>query len=91
MTTPTPDGQPGAGPDRVERIRRRLIWALLGPFCLLMSVAAVEGFSSEDVSRPGAAIAVLLLAAFGLPLLLAWLGLSIGVQALVSRYWDVKA
>jgi diguanylate cyclase (GGDEF)-like protein len=77
MTTPIPDGQPGAGPDRVERIRRRLIWALLGPFCLLMSVAAAEAFSTEDVGRPGAAIAVLLLAAFGLPLVLAWLGLSI--------------
>src|SRR4029079_18318827 len=77
MTTPTAEGQPGAGPDRVERIRRRLIWALLLPFCVLMSVAAVEGFSTEDAGHPGIAITALLLAAFGLPLLLAWLGMSI--------------
>ena len=53
MTTPTAEGQPSAGPDRVERIRRRLIWALLLPFCVLTSVAAVEGFSTEDASHPG--------------------------------------
>jgi len=58
MTTPTAEGQPGAGPDRVERIRRRLIWALLLPFCVLTSVAAVEGFSSEDAGHPGIAITV---------------------------------
>ena len=68
---------PGAAPDRVERIRRRLIWALLGPFCILMSVSAIEGFSAADAGSPSAAIAVLLLAAFGLPPVLAWLGMSI--------------
>ena len=61
MTTPNVEGQPGAEPDRVERIRRRLIWALLLPFCILMSVAALEGFSSEDASHPGAAIAITVL------------------------------
>ena len=77
MTTPTTDGQPGAPPDRVERIRRRLIWALLAPFCILMSVAAVQGFSPGEAGRVGPASVVLLLAAFGLPSILAWLGMSI--------------
>lgn len=83
---------PGAAPDRVERIRRRLIWALLGPFCILMSVSAVEGFSSADAGRPGAAIAVLLLAAFGLPPVLAWLGMSISreVDALERERDELK-
>ena len=92
MTTPTAEGQPGAGPDRVERIRRRLIWALLLPFCVLMSVAAVEGFSSENASHPGIAITALLLAAFGLPLLLAWLGMSISreVDALEHERDELK-
>jgi diguanylate cyclase (GGDEF)-like protein len=92
MTTPTLDGQAGAAPDRVERIRRRLIWALLGPFCILMSVSAVEGFSTEDAGRPGIAIAILLLAAFGLPLLLAWLGMAISreVDALERERDELK-
>jgi diguanylate cyclase (GGDEF)-like protein len=92
MTTPTAEGQPGAGPDRVERIRRRLIWALLLPFCVLMSVAAVEGFSAEDAGHPGIAITALLLAAFGLPLLLAWLGMSISreVDALEHERDELK-
>ena len=42
MTTPT-DGSQGHPDRRIDRIRRRLIWALLGPFCILMSVAAIEG------------------------------------------------
>jgi len=71
------DGQPSPGPDRVERIRRRLIWALLAPFCILMSVSAVEGFSSAGSGRPSFAIAVLLAAALCLPPVLAWLGMSI--------------
>ena len=61
------DGQPSSGPDRVERIRRRLIWALLAPFCILMSVSAVEGFSPAGPGRSGLAIAVLLAAAVCLP------------------------
>jgi diguanylate cyclase (GGDEF)-like protein len=86
------DGQSGAAPDRVERIRRRLIWALLGPFCILMSVSAVEGFSSADAGRSGAAIAALLLAAVGLPPILAWLGMSISreVDALERERDELK-
>ena len=76
MTTPNLDG-PGASPDRVERIRRRLIWALLGPFCILVTIAAFETFSSADLTQVGPAVLVLLLAAFGLPPILAWLGMSI--------------
>jgi diguanylate cyclase (GGDEF)-like protein len=92
MTTPTVDGQPGAAPDRVERIRRRLIWALLGPFCILMIVSAVEGFSTEDAGRPGNAILVLLLAAFCLPPILAWLGMAISreVDALERERDELK-
>jgi diguanylate cyclase (GGDEF)-like protein len=86
------DGQPGAAPDRVERIRRRLIWALLAPFCILLSVSAVEGFSSADAGRSGAAVAVLLLAAIGLPPVLAWLGMSISreVDALERERDELK-
>ena len=92
MTTPTAEGQPGAGPDRVERIRRRLIWALLLPFCVLMGVAALADFTKEDASHPGIAIAALLLAAFGLPLLLAWLGMAISreVDALEHERDELK-
>ena len=52
MSTPTIDAGPGAAPDRVERIRRRLIWALLGPFCILMSVSAVAGSAPSEGVRP---------------------------------------
>lgn len=57
-----------------------------------MSVSAVEGFSSADAGRPGAAIAVLLLAAFGLPPVLAWLGMSISreVDALERERDELK-
>ncbi|MFL5775051.1 MAG: putative bifunctional diguanylate cyclase/phosphodiesterase [Chloroflexota bacterium] len=91
MTTPTVDGQPGT-PDRVERIRRRLIWALLAPFCLLLIVCAVEGFSSEDAANPGIAVAILLLAAFGIPPILAWFAMSISreVDALERERDELK-
>jgi diguanylate cyclase (GGDEF)-like protein len=92
MTTPATDGHGGTAPDRVERIRRRLIWALLGPFCVLMTVSAVQGFSSGAASRPGLAIVVLLLAAFGLPPILAWLAMSISreVNALERERDELK-
>ena len=92
MSTPTIDGGPGAAPDHVERIRRRLIWAMLGPFCILMSVSAVAGFSAADAGRAGLAVAMLLLAAFGLPPLLAWLGMSISreVDALERERDELK-
>jgi len=86
------EGQPGPGPDRVDRIRRRLIWALVLPFCVLIGVSAIEAFSQEDASHPGVAAVVLLLAAFGLPLLLAWLGMSISreVDALERERDELK-
>jgi diguanylate cyclase (GGDEF)-like protein len=92
LTTPTLEGQPGPGPDRVERIRRRLIWALALPFCVLIGVSAVAAFSHEDASHPGVASIVLLLAAFGLPLLLAWLGMAISreVDALERERDELK-
>jgi diguanylate cyclase (GGDEF)-like protein len=86
------DGQSGAAPDRVERIRRRLIWALLAPFCILLSVSAVEGFLSADAGRSGAAVVALLLAALALPPVLAWLGMSISreVDALERERDELK-
>jgi diguanylate cyclase (GGDEF)-like protein len=70
-------------PVRVDRIRRRLVWALLGPFCILMSVSAVEGFSPAGPGRT-TAIAVLIGSALVVPVLMAWLARAIirEVQAL---------
>ena len=92
MSTPTIDGGPGAAPDHVERIRRRLIWALLGPFCILMSVSAVAGFSAADSGRAGLAVALLLVTALALPPLLAWTGMSISreVDALERERDELK-
>jgi diguanylate cyclase (GGDEF)-like protein len=91
MSTPTIEGRPGDGPDRVERIRRRLIWALLGPFCILMSVSAVAMFAPADAGRSGPILA-LFAAAFGLPPILAWLGMSISreVDALERERDELK-
>jgi diguanylate cyclase (GGDEF)-like protein len=91
MSTPTTDGRPGEGTDHVERIRRRLIWALLGPFCILMSVSAAAIFVAADAGRSEPAIA-LLIAAFGLPPALAWLGMSISreVDALERERDELK-
>ena len=73
-----------APPDRVKRIRRRLFWAMLGPFCLLMGVVAVEGFRSTDPARSLIAVGVLGAGAIVYPSALAWLARSIirDVQAL---------
>jgi diguanylate cyclase (GGDEF)-like protein len=57
--------------DRVERVGRRLVRALLAPFCILMAVAAIEGFAPADASRPLISIAVLIAAGIGLPVLMA--------------------
>jgi diguanylate cyclase (GGDEF)-like protein len=76
MTTPA-DGIQGHADRRIDRIRRRLIWALLGPFCILMTVAAIQGFSPAGPSRPATAIIVLIAAAVGLPALMAWLARAI--------------
>jgi diguanylate cyclase (GGDEF)-like protein len=75
---------PDAPPDRVKRIRRRLFWALLGPFCIVMAVATVEGFRSSDPTRTVATLAVLAVIAVVLPSALAWLARSMirDVQAL---------
>ncbi|HEX2470200.1 MAG TPA: EAL domain-containing protein [Candidatus Limnocylindrales bacterium] len=77
------DGSASA-PRRIDRIRRRLVWALLAPFCILMGVSAVEGFSGAAAGRSAIAIAVLVAAAILLPPLLAWFARSIirEVQAL---------
>jgi diguanylate cyclase (GGDEF)-like protein len=77
MTTPAADGLSGPPVERIHRIRRRLIVALLGPFCILMSVATVEGFSPASPTRPLTAVAVLILAAVLLPPLMAWLARGI--------------
>ncbi len=76
MTTPSANGPIGSS-GRVDRIRRRLIWALLGPFGILMSVATIAGFAPVDPSRATTAIIVLVVAAVALPLLMAWLARGI--------------
>jgi len=76
MTTPA-DGLQGHPDHRIDRIRRRLIWALLGPFCILMSVAAIEGFLPADSSRAAMAIIALVAAGALLPVVMAWLARAI--------------
>jgi diguanylate cyclase (GGDEF)-like protein len=76
MTTPA-DGLQRHPDRRIDRIRRRLIWALLGPFCVLMSVAAIEGFLPAGPSRPATAIIALVAAGVLLPVVMAWLARSI--------------
>jgi diguanylate cyclase (GGDEF)-like protein len=76
MTTPGADGLPGPS-GRLDRIRKRLIWALLGPFAILMSVATIEGFTPDSPTRPQIVIAVLVAAAVLLPLLMAWFARAI--------------
>jgi len=71
----------GTSTRRVDRIRRRLVWALLGPFCILMSVATIAGFSPASPTRPQAVIVVLFAAGVLLPLLMAWLARSIVREA----------
>jgi diguanylate cyclase (GGDEF)-like protein len=76
MTTPAADGLKGPS-GRVDRIRKRLIWALLGPFAILMSVATIEGFTPASPTRPLIVVVVLVAAAVLLPLLMAWLARAI--------------
>ena len=65
----------GGGPGRpdlgVGQIRRQLIRALLFPFCALMGVATVVGFSSSDRSHVGTVISILAIAAIVVPLAMA--------------------
>ncbi|HSL33841.1 MAG TPA: EAL domain-containing protein [Candidatus Limnocylindrales bacterium] len=77
MSTPVVEGFTGRADGRMPRIRRRLVWALLSPFCILMSVATVEGFAPIGSARPVVAVVVLLAAAIVVPALTAWLGRSI--------------
>jgi diguanylate cyclase (GGDEF)-like protein len=77
MTTPANDGHRDAAPERIERIRRRLIWAVLGPFCVLMSVATIMGFGPDLPGGQGAALVVLAVTAFLLPPILGKLAISI--------------
>jgi diguanylate cyclase (GGDEF)-like protein len=76
MTTPA-DGLEGHPDRRIERIRLRLICALLGPFCILMSVAAIEGFLPDGPSRSATAIVALIAAGVLVPALMAWLARAI--------------
>lgn len=76
MATPSAGGPAGSG-GRVDRIRKRLILALLGPFGILMSVATIEGFAPAGPSRTSTAIIVLVSAAVVLPMLMAWLARGI--------------
>jgi diguanylate cyclase (GGDEF)-like protein len=71
MTTLT-DGLQGHQDRRIDRIRQRLIWALLGPFCILMSVATIEGFLPDGPSRSAPAIIALIAAGVLVPALMAW-------------------
>jgi diguanylate cyclase (GGDEF)-like protein len=77
MTTPALNGLHGDPHGRVGRIRVRLVWALLVPFCVLMGVSAIEGFSPPDPGRPATAIAVLVASGVFLPILMAWLARAI--------------
>ena len=72
MTMPAGDGLTGHPNRRIDRIRRRLTLALLGPFCILMGVATIEGFSSGAASSSVTALAVLIAAAVLLPILMAF-------------------
>src|SRR6476646_5786965 len=76
MTTPA-DGLQGHPDRRIERIRQRLIWALLGPFCILMSVATIEGFLPDGPSRSATAIIALIAAGVLVPAMMAWLARAI--------------
>jgi len=91
MTTPTADGLPGPS-GRVDRIRKRLIWALLGPFAILMSIATIEGFTPASPTRPMTVIAVLVAAAVLLPVLMAWLARAIlrDAEALESERGELS-
>lgn len=68
---------PNAPPDRVKRIRRRVFWAMLGPFCIVMGFVAAEAFSSAGPARSLTGIGILVGAAISLPTILAWLTRSI--------------
>jgi diguanylate cyclase (GGDEF)-like protein len=91
MTTPAAHGLPGPS-GRVDRIRKRLIWALLGPFAILMSVATIEGFTPASPTRPMTVIAVLVAAAVLLPILMAWLARAIlrDAEALESERGELS-
>jgi len=77
MTTPVADGSQVDPKRRVDRIRMQLIWALLVPFCVFMSVSTIEGFTPDGPSRPATAIGVLVAAAVIVPMLMAWFARSI--------------
>ena len=71
-------------PDRVQRIRRRLFWAMLGPFCVLTGVVAFAAFRSAEPGRTLPGVVALVSVAVALPTMLAWLTRAIvrDVQAL---------
>ncbi len=77
MPTDVAYGRPDTASGRVRRIRRRLTLALLGPFCVLMSVATVQGFAPAGPARPLATTLALVAAGLGLPILMAWFARSI--------------
>jgi diguanylate cyclase (GGDEF)-like protein len=71
MTTPAGDGLTGHPNRRIDCIRRRLTLALLVPFCILMGVATIEGFSSVGSSPSMTPLVVLIAAGVLLPVLMA--------------------
>ena len=77
MTTPAANGLHGDPHGWVGRIRVRLVWALLVPFCVLMGTSAVVGFMPADPGRPERAIIVLVASAVFLPILMAWLARAV--------------
>lgn len=77
MATTVADELSGHGKGRVDRIRLRLLWALLIPFSIFMGIATFEGFSLAGPSRPAAAIAVLVGVAVFVPILMAWFARTI--------------
>ena len=76
MSTPNLGGYAEIG-GRVDRIRKRLVLALLVPFVVLMSVATIEGFSPAGPARPAASLLVLVAAGVLLPILMARLARGI--------------
>jgi len=77
MTTSAADALRADPNERVGRIRVRLIWALLLPFCILMGVSTVQGFSPVGSSRLEMTIGVLIAAAVLIPTLMAWFARAI--------------
>jgi diguanylate cyclase (GGDEF)-like protein len=71
VSLPTAAAPIASATGRLSRIRRRLIVALLVPFCVLMGAATVEGFWQADGPRQLVAIAVLVAGGITMPMFMA--------------------